>query len=168
MKERIKDLLLGFGLLSVGVVALLAIRIPVQQTRISSGAKLTYATLPTIYSWILILLVFLYMAKTGFAIWKDHADEKRPMSGDEPKGSGPEIAYSSQKVILLRTISTILILLAYVLLLEHVHFFILTILFLSVLFFIYGQRSILKITAVSVCGGTVFYILFIYILKLPI
>ncbi|UCH20335.1 MAG: tripartite tricarboxylate transporter TctB family protein [Deltaproteobacteria bacterium] len=168
MKERIKDLLLGFGLLAVGVVALLTIRIPVQQTRISSGAKLTYATLPKIYSWILILLVCLYMAKVVFAIWKDRAAEKRPIGGDEPKESAPEIAYSSQKVILLRTIGTVIIVLAYVLLLEHLHFFILTILFLFVLFFVYGQRSILKITAVSICGGTVFYILFIHILKLPI
>ena len=168
MKERIKDLLLGFGLLAAGVVALLTIPAPGQQTHISSGAELTYATLPTIYSWILILLVSLYMAKTVFAIWKDRTDEKQPINQNEPKERAPEITYASQKVIILRTIGTLLILLAYVLLLEHVHFFILTILFLSVLFFVYGQRSIPKIAAVSVCGGTVFYILFIHILKLPI
>jgi len=168
MKEKVKDLLLGFGLLAVGIVALMTIPTPGQQTSISSAAELTYATMPTIYSWILILLVAIYIAKTIFAIWKEPVNEKQPTNGDEPKAILPEAAFLLQKTIILRTIGTLLILLTYVLLLEHVHFLILTILFLSVLFFVYGQRSIPKIAAVSACGGIVFYFLFIYILKLPI
>ena len=169
MKEKVKDLLLGFGLMAIGIAALVSIRTSGQQTRISSAAELTYATMPTIYSWILILLVAIYIAKTILAMWKEPAGKKKqPMNGDEPKESLSESAFTSQKTIMLRTIGTLFILFAYVLLLELVHFLILTILFLWLLFFTYGQRSILKITAVSTCGGIVFYFLFIHILKLPI
>ena len=168
MKERVKDLLLGSGLLAVGVVALLAIRTPQEQTRISSGAELTYATLPTIYAWILIALVSLYMGKTAFALWKSRLTDRRGTPGGIPEASTPEAAFSSQRTVILRTAVTLLILLVYVLLLDSVHFFILTVLFLSVLFFVYGQRSIPKIAAVSLVGGAVFYFLFISILKLPI
>ena len=168
MKERVKDLLLGSGLLAVGFVALLAIRAPQEQTRISSGAELTYATLPTIYAWILIALVSLYMGKTAFALWKSRPRDGQPADQDRAKASTPEAVFSSQRTVILRTAATLLILLVYVLLLESVHFFILTVLFLAVLFFVYGQRSIPKIAAVSLVGGAVFYFLFIYLLKLPV
>jgi len=37
-----------------------------------------------------------------------------------------------------------------------------------VMFLVFGQRSIKKILAVSICGGAAFYFLFIYVLNLPI
>ncbi len=168
MKEKVKDLLLGFGLLAVGIIALNTIRSSEQQTSISSAAELTYATMPILYAWLLILLVVIYLAQTILALRKEHQTDQRPVEAREPETHETETASTPKKTIFLRTLGTLLVLLAYVLLLEHVHFLILTILFLSGLFLLYGQRSLVKIVAVSVCGGAVFYLLFIHILKLPV
>ena len=166
MADKIKDLILGLGLLLVGSIALIAIRASEGGTRIESAAKMTYATMPTIYAWVLILLVLIFMFKTAFALWSEPSikqkDNAIPSQGLQEK----EIAVP-HKLILFRTWSTLLILLCYVFSLEYVHFLILTILFLAALFILYGQRSIKKIAAVSVSGGLVYYILFIYILNLP-
>jgi hypothetical protein len=166
MTDKIKDLILGLVLLTVGSVALIAIRTSEGGTRIESAAKLTYATMPTIYAWVLIVLVALFMLKTLLAM-RSEQPLKRQHEDIAPEKSQEAVAVVSSKIILLRTWGTLFILLCYVLALDYIHFLILTLLFLATLFFLYGQRSIKKITAVSVCGGVVYYFLFIYILNLP-
>ena len=166
MADKVKDLILGLGLLLVGSIALIAIRTSEGGTRIESAAKLTYATMPTIYAWVLILLVLIFMFKTALAIWSEHSFNQQNKDKGSQRPQDKEFV-ASQRTILLRTWCTLLILICYVLALEYVHFLILTIIFLAALFFMYGQRSIKKIAAVSVCGGLVYYILFIYILNLP-
>ena len=166
MTDKIKDLILGLVLLTVGSIALIAIRTSEGGTRIESAAKLTYATMPTIYAWVLIVLVALFMLKTVLAM-RSEQPLKRQHEDIAPEKSQEAVAVVSSKTILLRTWGTLFILLCYVLALDYIHFLILTLLFLATLFFLYGQRSIKKITAVSVCGGVVYYFLFIYILNLP-
>ena len=168
-----KDLLLALGLLAVGIVALVAINAPKEQSRIASGAALTYAAMPSIYAWLLIVLVVLFIATTLRAMW---AERSVAQSDGRDETSAPsdeaqidvEAQAVRRKTILLRTWGTLATLLAYVLLLEYVHFMILTMLFLFVMFLVFGQRSIKKIAAVSICGGAAFYFLFIYILNMPI
>jgi hypothetical protein len=173
VQERMKDLLLALGLLAAGIVALVAINASKGQTRIASGAALTYAAMPSIYAWLLIVLVVLFIATTLRAMWTERSaaqsDEKDETSApsDEARIDG-EAEAVRHKTILLRTWGTLAALLAFVVLLEYVHFMILTTAFLMVMFLIFGQRSIKKILAVSICGGAAFYFLFIYILNLPI
>lgn len=173
VQEKMKDLLLALGLLAVGIVALVAINASKGQTRIASGAALTYAAMPSIYAWLLIVLVVLFIATTLRAMWTERSatqsDEKDETSApsDEAQIDG-EAEAVRRKTILLRTWGTLAALLAFVLLLEYVHFMILTTAFLMVMFLVFGQRSIKKILAVSICGGAGFYFLFIYVLNLPI
>ena len=89
MKEKVKDLLLGFGLLAVGIIALNTIRSSEQQTSISSAAELTYATMPIIYAWLLILLVVIYLTQTILALRKEHQTDQRPIDArDSPRVLG--------------------------------------------------------------------------------
>jgi len=173
VQEKTKDLLLAFGLLVVGIVALIVINASTEETSIASAAALTYAAMPTIYAWVLIALVALFMATTLRAMWVERLAVQRDEEddtvapGDEAQGDVETLGVR-RKTILLRIWGTLVVLLAYVLLLEYVHFMILTALFLFVMFLVFGQRSIKKIAAVSICGGAAFYFLFIYILKTPI
>lgn len=166
MSDKLKDLILGLGFLVVGATALISIRSSGGGTRIDSAAKLTYATMPTVYAWILILLVSLFILKTLLSIRKERILNRQDKSREiEKPEQGPLIV--SPQLILLRTWATLVILFCFVFLLEYIHFLVLTILFLASLFFLYGQRSIKKVTTVSICGGVVYYIVFIYILNLP-
>lgn len=173
LQEKMKDLLLALGLLAVGIVALVAINASKGQTRIASGAALTYAAMPSIYAWLLIVLVVLFIVTTLRAMWTERSAAQ---SGEKDETSAPsdeaqidvEAEAVRRKTILLRTWGTLAALLAFVLLLEYVHFMILTTAFLMVMFLVFGQRSIKKILAVSICGGAAFYFLFIYVLNLPI
>ena len=173
IQEKTKDLLLALGLLAVGIVALVAINASKGQTRIASGAARTYAAMPSIYAWLLIVLVVLFIATTLRAMWTERSaaqsEEKDETSApsDEAQIDG-EAEAVRRKTILLRTWGTLAALLAFVLLLEYVHFLILTTAFLMIMFLVFGQRSIKKILAVSICGGAAFYFLFIYVLNLPI
>ena len=172
IQEKTKDLLLGLGLLAVGIVALVAINVSKGQARIASGAALTFAAMPSIYAGLLIVLVVLFIATILHAMWTERSAAQ---SGEKDKTSAPSdqaqidvVAEAvRRKTILLRTWGTLAALLAYVFLLEYVHFMILTTVFLMVMFLVFGQRSIKKILAVSICGGAAFYFLFIYVLNLP-
>ena len=172
IQEKKKDLLLALGLMAVGIVALIVINATAEEGRIASAAELTYAAMPSIYAWLLIALVALFMATTFRAMWVErqvqHNEEDKTVA---PRGEAQDDAKAlpiRRKTILLRTLGTLVMLLAYVLLLEYVHFMILTTLFLFVMFLVFGQRSIKKIAVVSICGGIAFYLLFIYALNMPI
>ena len=173
-QEKKKDILLALGLLAVGVVALIEINATTEQSRIVSAQALTYATMPSIYAWLLIGLVGLFI---GITIRDMRADRLAAQSDQEADTVSPEeeemqgdveVVDIRRKTILLRTFGTLIALLAYVLLLKYVHFMILTTLFLFVMFLLFGQRSIKKIAVISICGGAVFYFLFVYLLKLPL
>jgi hypothetical protein len=167
MSDKIKDLILEIGLWLVGIIALIAIRASEGGTRIESAAKLTYATMPTIYAWLLILLVALLMFQTLLAMRSEPSKKRK--NKDIVSGKSQETdMIISRKTIFLRTWGTLFILLCYVLALPYVHFILLTTIFLTMLFVLYGQRSIKKIAIVSVCGGLAYYFLFIYILNLPL
>jgi len=171
IQEKKKDILLALGLLAVGVVALIEINATTEQSRIVSAQA---ATMPSIYAWLLIGLVGLFI---GITIRDMRADRLAAQSDQEADTVSPEeeemqgdveVVDIRRKTILLRTFGTLIALLAYVLLLKYVHFMILTTLFLFVMFLLFGQRSIKKIAVISICGGAAFYFLFVYLLKLPL
>ena len=166
MTDKIKDLILGIGFLIVAVIALVTIRTSEGGTQIDSAAKLTYATMPTVYAWILILLVSLFMFKTVLSIRKERALNRQDRDTESEK-SKQEADVVSPQLILFRTWGTLFILLCYVVALEYVHFIALTTLFLATMFILYGQRSIKKIITISICGGIIYYFIFIHILNLP-
>ena len=75
---------------------------------------------------------------------------------------------AARKLIALRLWGTLALLVVYILLLPHVHFVPLTVLFLAALFVLFGRRQPVKIAVASVIGGSAFYLLFIVLLNLPL
>ncbi len=165
MSESSKDILLSIGLIVIGAVALVTIMTTTGERRISGAEVMTFATMPAIYSGFLIALSGLYLfgAVRRFRLTeRQNSAESSTKTENEPS-TGPTL-----RTIALRTVATLVALLAYTLLLEFVHFWILTTAFLALMFLIFGQRSPLRVGLVSICGGTAFYALFILALDLPI
>ena len=172
MQDKMKDLFFATGLLLVGIIALVVINATTAQSRIASSATLTFATLPSVYAGLLIFLVLIFMATTFRDIQikrmalKDGAREHLEAKEKEKKIDKP--SDFDRKKILFRTWGALILLIIYVIMLEYMHFMIITTLFLCGMFFLFGQRSIKQVAAISICGGLAFYLLFIYALNLPI
>jgi Na+/melibiose symporter-like transporter len=173
MHEKIKDLALAIALLGVGVFALIAIGATSEQSRIVSAATLNFASLPTIYAKVLIFLVGVYLLTIFIDIHKQRKTSQIQNNG-RSSASEKEIETDqssptwSSRVIILRMIGTLLLLVLYVFCLEYIHFMIATTVFLFCMFYVFGQKSLKKITMVSIAGGAAFYLLFIKGLNLPI
>jgi hypothetical protein len=167
INSKIKDLILAGGLMGVGLVAFLTIITTEEQTRIEGADALTFATLPMIYSGLLMALVGLFAANTLRSLLV----ERRAVPGKKTE-TAPNDDDESDRIapatIAFRTLATLAVLVIYVVLLEYVDFLILTTLFLAVMFVVYGQRSVTRIAVVSLLGGAGFYGLFIHLLHLPI
>lgn len=161
MSESNKDIVLSIGLIAIGAVALVSIMTTTAERRISGAEVMTFATMPAIYSVFLIALSALFLFG---AIRRSRAADGR--KSVEP--AGQPVVGPSRRTIALRTVATLVALLAYTLLLEFVHFWILTTVFLAFMFVVFGQRSPLRIGLVSVLGGTAFYVFFILALSLPV
>ncbi len=166
MSEHAKDFLLALALIAIAGIALAILAATTGEPKISGAGVLTFATLPSIYAGALIALsallalnAFRSCIRTG---WRKAADAVVAPSSDAD-AKGP-----TQKTILSRTVATLLLLIVYALLLQYVHFMVLTTLFLAVLFVVLGQRSWLWVPLIAVLGGAGFYALFIWGLNLPI
>lgn len=173
MHEKIKNLALAVALLGVGVFALATIGATPEQSRIASAATLNYASLPKTYGWALVILVGIYIItifSDMYNHWrteKSHNKENLPAASKKLEADRSVSIWPS-KVVLFRLAGTLLMLVSYVLSLQYVHFMVATTVFLFCMFFIYGQRSIKKISMISIAGGAAFYLLFIKGLNLPI
>jgi hypothetical protein len=173
MHEKIKNLVLAITLLGLGVFALATIGATPEQSRIASAATLNYASLPKTYGWALIILTGIYIITIFIDMYKHRSIEKLqgreslPVASKKLEADRPTSIWPS-KVVLFRLTGTFLMLVIYVFSLEHVHFMVATTVFLLCMFYIFGQRSLKKISMVSIAGGAAFYLLFIKGLNLPI
>jgi hypothetical protein len=140
----------------VGLLAIVLIRRGGVASRIVETQTLTYATLPTLYGALLVILAGILGAGS---VLKMRIQRREPPAAEKKGGS---------RVVRVRTFGTLVLLLAYALLLEHLPFLVLTAAFLAVLFLLYGRRPIWMIACLSVLGGLGFYYLFIYFLNLPL
>lgn len=176
MHNKIKDLAVAAALLGVSVFAIVTIGATPGQSRIASAAKLNFASLPKAYGWALVILISIYMVSVFVDIYKHWRSEKSldrarlsavgedldPYQPDQPVSIWPS------KIVLFRLAGTLFMLVSYVFSLEYVHFLIATTVFLFCMFLIFGQKSLKKVSIVSIAGGAAFYLLFIKALNLPI
>jgi len=166
LSEARKDILLSIGLIGVGAVALVSILMTTGERRISGAEAMTFATMPAIYSGFLIGLSVIFLIGALRRARSITPQRSVDVSGDAAEREAT--SDPSRRTVALRTVATLVALLAYTLLLEFIHFWIVTTVFLALMFVVFGQRSPLRIGLVSVCGGTVFYALFILAIDLPI
>jgi Tripartite tricarboxylate transporter TctB family len=163
LNEPRKDVLLALALIGIGAVALVSILMTTGERRIMGAEAMTFATMPAIYSGFLIGLSLLFLIGVLRRARSAPNVAAHPATPEADAPSGP-----SPRTINLRTGGTLLILMLFAGLIEHVHFWVLTTAFLAAMFVLFGQRSIKRVGLVSVCGGTAFYALFILALDLPI
>ncbi len=163
--EKAKDLLLGASLLAVGLFALFSINTSVQ-IQISSGRTINFATMPSIWAGLLVFLSLLFIAN---ALSEILAERRRRAEGEgEPTSRDTGWYTGNNRITVIRMVGTLVLLIAYIFLLQYANFAALTTIFLFSMFLLYGQTSLKKNAVVAICGGIGFYLLFIYFLKLPI
>jgi len=164
MEEIRKDLAMAGSLVIVSLLALWRIRTTQPLTAVP-GDVITFATLPTLYAGSLVILTGVLIA-VSFAklFWKHGPDT----SGAAALTALPEAPAGSPKPgpAVLKTGATVLLLLGYVSLLGVVHFMLLSGAFLFAMFFVFGQRSILRNVRVAVGGAALLHVLFVTILRL--
>ena len=127
---------------------------------------LDYSSLPRIYA---IALVVCCVANILLMFTKKYQEQQ---AKEEKKkaaavlGAAPDEV--RQRMIRFRTLSTLVLIIAYSLLLRYVPFLYLSMAFLLVMFWVYGQKN-LKITIpVSVVGALCLWGLFIKLASLPL
>ena len=173
MHEKIKNMVLAFALLGVGVFALVTIGATPEQSRIASAATLNYASLPKTYGWALVILVGIYIITIFIDIYNHWSTERFQKRESLPAASKKletdrSVSIWPSKVVLFRLAGTLLMLVSYVFSLEYVHFMVATTVFLFCMFLIFGQKSLKKVFIIAIAGGVAFYLLFIKGLNLPI
>ncbi len=173
LREKIKDSIFGVVLLGVGIFALVDINVGQPSSPAPPGA-ITYASFPTMLSVLLILLAFGYLASSLMAVGRLRRSEGALQRVDgTPAADGGEDEEEiepvvDKRLILIRTAGTLVFLLSYVFLMMYVEFTLATIPFLFVMFYLYGQRSLIRIAATSVVGGGALGAFFLHVLHLPL
>jgi len=162
MNITVKELVLSSALMIIGLAAVLAINATGQHSQVADTDSLTFATLPTIYGSLLLLLSAIFFAGSlrRYLAQRNRGHSK---TTDDAESDAP-----SSRTVLARISLTLVCLVAYVALLHYVQFMVVTSLFLFAMFWVYGQRSFGKMAALALLGGACFHGLFIYILDLPI
>jgi len=166
--DRIKDLILELALLGVGIFALLYI---VNQ---ASGHEhlraVNFTTFPIMISAGIILLSGIKLSQTVRQLLID---------GHRKSESGPRVSlfklvqsivYALRKNLALvtRFIGTVVLTSIYAVVLGSVNFFVLTAIFLLVMFWLYGLRSIRWTIIIALIAAGGLYGIFVSFLHLPI
>lgn len=165
-RNRLKDVVLAVVLGCLGVGAYVSIR-GTGATGLLVGQDISYATLPSIWSALLVLLALLYGATSLI----DALRIRRRLYAGEAGGPEPSITLERPRGdlrLVARVAGSVVLLLAYALLLETLPFALLTAVFLFAALLLYGQPFRWTTLALAVGGGAFFHGLFVIFLKLPL
>lgn len=158
-----RDILLCSFFIFVGVVALVSINTAGGHGNVAGTQTLRFSTLPNVYGGLLVLFSIMILAGSARNLLQNRSAQAQKTQIDSDNRP-----VANRRTILMRTWGSAVLLIAYALLLEKVHFILLTTLFLVSLFLLFGQRSPLKVLGLALAGGIGFYLLFIVGLSLPI
>ena len=163
---KVKDLLLGTVLISIGIASYQIISQAVD-TGLIENQEVDHATLPKIWGIALVVLVALWMVRSGLEL----RDVYREMDsrGMRPREMRLQHMFPDlSKTLAFRILITVAALVVYAVFLEVVPFALSTGVFLFVLLLAFGQ-PINKVTiGLAIGGGISFHLLFVTALKLPL
>lgn len=165
-RNRLKDTALAALLGGLGILAYVSVR-GTGATGLLVGQDIGYATLPSIWSALLVLLAVLY----GTTSLIDALRIRRRLQAGKADGPGPGVTLERPRAdlrLVARVAGSVVLLLAYALLLETLPFALLTMAFLLVALLLYGQPFRWTTLALAVGGGAFFHGLFVVFLKLPL
>lgn len=155
--ELLKDVLFGAALVALGAFLLVWI-LETPAGFASAATAIDYDTVPILCSTGLTLLSAVYLAGRVRALVAHRRSAGGPLI---PPATRPSALFWQRLV-------TVATLIAYVVALRHLPFFVATLLLLAVLFVVYGQRSPFRIAAVAFLGSGALTLLFIHALGLPV
>lgn len=166
--DRIKDLALELALLGVGIFALAYI------VRQAAGHEhlraVNFSTFPVMISAGIILLSGIKLAQTVRQLIIDAHNKNEPRHKVDVKGIARATMYALRNnfTLVTRFVGTVVLASVYAVALGNINFFVLTAIFLLIMFWLYGLRSIhwTAIIALVAAGGL--YGIFVSFLHLPI
>lgn len=160
--KRIKSGEITFCLFLIGLGAFAYIYINTfRQASASNNETFNFAAIPSIWSLVLIALVLAHMATLFLG---------RGRESDPCQLSKQELEEQKKNNIKigLRTLFAFVALFLFVVLLNKINFFLLIALFLLSMFYILGQKSIIRNLSVSLVGSCFIYLVFVVLLQLPL
>ena len=167
MSDHAKHIAFSLLLIAIGIGSIVVINTSVAEQTITGTNFIRFSTMPTIYGALLVVLSGLYLLDSVRKVLRAGRDD-RNVAGLAPPAQAANAAGPSPRTVAVRTFGALVMLVAYTVLLDQVHFFLLTTAFLAALFFLFGHRNLWRVAIVSIAGGTGLYALFIVVLDLPI
>lgn len=158
MSERFKDLLLALVLIVVGVGALIVLA-HTKSGGTDSANVVGFATLPRLYAALLVGLGLLLAGTSGVQVIKERRGTVTPTMVSSAL---------SDPIVLMRAIGTVVLLVLYVVGLEALPFFPVTVAFLALMFLIYGRKPLWRVLIVAAVGAAALDVVFVRIIELPL
>jgi len=153
-----KDGALGVALVGLGLFAGWRINFVDRPGFVISSGPLDYASVPTICAAGIVFLASLYTIGSVIRLVR--------LGGLDPRRW--EKSVSSPSTATLRRLGTVVLLVAYVLVLRALPFFVATAFFLALMFVLFGQTAWRKVALVALLGSAGLTLLFVQLLKLPV
>jgi hypothetical protein len=155
-----RDLALSSLLIIIAIVAIMTVDFTASRTTAASEV-FTHATMPLIYS-IGLMIISIGIAVPAVIKIVLYKEENTVESSEGEQGTE-----KASSIVVIRFFATAIMLVLFALFLGKISLFIETVLFLAIMFVLFGQRNPLKIAIISLIGGAAFHFLFVSILKLP-
>ena len=163
VRDRLKDLALALALAVLGASGYLHIRQEVASGLLEQQ-DITFATLPSVWCALLVLLSLIYAASVVVDLVRLRAREGQEHLEGSVDAAPPHV----EPRLILRILVTVVALVVFAALLGEAPFFLLVVVFLAVTLIAYGRPARWPTLALAVAGGAAFHVLFVWILKLPL
>lgn len=174
VSEKSKDLVLGLCILAFALGGFVFVN-PTGAPVTEGPGGLSWRTLPLIYSGLLLALAVVFLAATLLGAseavgGRSDGPADRPATADGGSGqaaieTGPP---GSRAVPAMRRVGVVVCLLAYSQALGAFGFALSTPVFLLALLYLFGRRDARENLLVSIVGGGVLWVLFAYLLRMPL
>ena len=135
---------------------------------------MSWRSLPMIYSGLLLLLALIFIATTLFSPAKQPEDEEEVIEAaaeslvDNTTQETPEEQQKARRLSTIRRCAVVISLIVYSQLFDAFGFAMTTPVFLFAILYIFGRKKLIENLAVSLIGGVVLWVLFDYLLKMPL
>lgn len=171
--EKTQDLGLGLLVLVIAIGGFLFVN-PTDAPVSHGPGGMSWQSLPFIYSGLLLILAIVFIASTLVGMrnggGKDDQEAGKTPDGliDNTRENTLIIAEKPDILSTVRRVSVVLCLILYTLLLDAFGFAMTTPFFLFAMLYTFGRRNLVENTLISGVGGSVLWVLFDFLLKMPL
>lgn len=169
---KLKEIAIGVFILGISVVGFLFIN-PTNAPVAEGAGGLTWQTIPLIYSGLLMALAILFLAITiirGPIPVEEITPEETKFEEEEEaeEAAAPHPMLFGFQLSTVRRVAVIVALIVYSQAMDAFGFAMTTPIFLFLLLYIFGRMKFRENFLVALIGGTIMWVLFAYLLKMPL